>query len=92
MSRYRITITSKDREAILDLVRKHKIQVFDHGSRYSESTGYSIDALAEPVDIERLKQAGYQVEQHEDVDELGKERQKEVGQGDRYKRKPSEPH
>lgn len=32
MPRYRITITSKDREAMLDLVRKYKIQVFDHGS------------------------------------------------------------
>ena len=31
------------------------------------------------------EQAGYHVERHEDVDETGKERQKEVGRGDRYK-------
>lgn len=86
MPRYRITITSKDREAMLDLVRKHKIQVFDHGIKHTESAGYSVSAVALPEDIQRLKDAGYRVEQHEDVDEQGKERQKEVGKGDRYKR------
>ncbi len=85
MPRYRITITSKDREAMLDLVRKHKIQVFDHGNRYSESVGFSVDAVAEPADIQKLENAGYHVERHEDVDELGKTRQQEVGRGDRYK-------
>ena len=85
MPRYRITITSKDREAMLDLVRKYKLQVFDHGNRYSESAGYTVDGIAEPADIQKLEDAGYRVQRHEDVDELGKSRQKEVGQGDRYK-------
>lgn len=35
MARYRTTIRTKNREAMLDLVRKHKIQVFDHGNRYT---------------------------------------------------------
>ena len=85
MPRYRITITSTDREAMLDLVRKHNIGVFDHGSRYIDSVGYSVDAVAEPADIEQLRSAGYGVEQHEDVDKVGKARQREVGRGDRYK-------
>ena len=84
MPRYRITITSKDREAMLDLVRKHKIQVFDHGNRSTEA-GYIVGAIAEPADIEKLKKAGYGVQQHEDVDKTGKARQREVGRGDRYK-------
>ena len=88
MPRYRITITSKDREAMLDLVRKHKIQVFDHGSG-STKGGYRVDAIAEPIDIDKLEKAGYQIHRHEDVDELGKLRQQEVGRGDRYK--PSGP-
>jgi len=83
MARFRITITSEDREAMLDLVRKHKVQVSDHGSR-STPTGYEVHAIAEAADIERLKKAGYRVQRHEDVDELGKQRQAEVGQGDRY--------
>jgi carboxypeptidase T len=88
MPRYRITITSHDREAMLDLVRKYKLQVFDHGNRYSESTGYTVGAIAQPADIQKLKNAGYHVERHEDVDKLGRERQKEVGHGDRYERQP----
>ena len=70
---------------MLDLVRKYKIQVFDHGIRFSKAEGHSVDAVAEPVDIERLQKAGYNVQQHEDVDKLGKARQQEVGRGDRYK-------
>ncbi len=85
MPRYRTTITSKDREAMLDLIRKHKIQVLDHGAHSTESGGYSVDAILEPADIQKLEKAGYDVQRHEDVDKTGKERQKEVGRGDRYK-------
>jgi hypothetical protein len=86
MPRYRITISSKDREAMLDLVRKHKIPVDDHSTRSTASGLYSVDAILEPADIQKLDKAGYHVQRHEDVDETGKERQKEVGRGDRYKR------
>jgi len=86
MPRFRITITSRDREAMLDLVRRHGIQVFDHGTRYNETVGYSVDASAEPTEIQQLRNAGYHVEQHEDVEERGKARQQEVGKGDRYRR------
>jgi hypothetical protein len=89
MPRYRITISSKHKEAMLDLVRTHKLQIFDHGSKYDDSVGYRVDAMAEPPEIQKLRNAGYHVEQHEDVDEQGKARQKEVGKGDRYK-KPSD--
>ncbi len=85
MPRYRITISHKDREAMLDLVRKHKIQVDEH-SAHSTEGGYTADAIVERAEIQRLKKAGYRVKQHEDVDQLGKQRQKEVGRGDRYKR------
>jgi hypothetical protein len=71
---------------MLDLVRKYKIQVFDHGNRYTESTGYSVDAVADTADIQKLKQAGYDVQQHEDMDKVGKARQREVGRGDRYRK------
>jgi hypothetical protein len=82
--RYRITVTGRSRDAMLDLVRKYRIAVFDHGSRSTEA-GYVVDAVAEPREIARLKRAGYQVQQHDDMDKVGKARQQEVGQGDRYK-------
>jgi hypothetical protein len=70
---------------MLDLVRKHRIAVLDHGSQVTDSGQYRVDALLQASDIRRLEQAGYQLEQHEDVDEAGKARQQEVGRGDRYK-------
>jgi hypothetical protein len=88
MARYRITITSKDREAMLDLVRKYKIQVFDHGMCHTDAEGYTVGAIAEPAEIQELENAGYHVTRHEDVDEQGKVRQQEVGRGDRYKQPP----
>ena len=84
MPRYRVTISHRDREAMLDLVRTLRIQIDEHSARSTES-GHSVDAIVEPQEIQRLEQAGYHVQRHEDVDEIGKERQKEVGRGDRYK-------
>jgi len=85
MPRYRITIKSKERKAMLDLVRKHKIQILDHGSGSTADGSFQAHALAEPSDIDRLEEAGYEVHRHEDVDEVGKQRQQEVARGDRYK-------
>ena len=84
MPRFRITVNSKDREAMLDLVRKHKIQVLDHGIKHTESEGFTVGAVAEPADIQKLENLGYHVRRYEDIDEEGKARQKEVGRGDRY--------
>jgi len=85
MPRYRTTISSRDRNAMLDLVRKHKIAILDHTAHSAESGDYGVDAILEPPEIQKLKKAGYHVTQHEDVDQTGKARQKEVGRGDRYK-------
>jgi hypothetical protein len=85
MARYRATIRTDDRQAMLDLVRTHKIQVFDHGNRYTPDEGYSVGAVLEPAEIRELERAGYRVERHEDVSKRGQARQKEVGRGDRYR-------
>jgi hypothetical protein len=84
MTRYRITIYGPTNEAMADLVRKHKIQVLGSTVRYDKDTGHAVDAIAEPDEIKSLEDAGYQIERHEDVDEVGKARQKEVGKGNRY--------
>jgi hypothetical protein len=84
--RYRITIAGFNREAMLDLVRKHKIKVSDHGIHQNKERGYVVEAIAEPAEIEKLEALGYQVQTHEDVDARGRERQSEVGRGDRYTR------
>ena len=84
MPRYRVTISHPDREAMLDLVRTLRIQIDEHSAR-STASGHSVDAIVEPAEIQKLEQAGYHVERHEDVDETGKGRQNEVGRGDRYR-------
>ena len=48
-------------------------------------SGSMIDAVADETLIQRLRDAGYGVEQHEDVDEAARESLREVGQGNRYR-------
>jgi hypothetical protein len=86
MPRYRITISSPSGPAMTDLVRKYNIAVLDHGGRRGPGDMFSTDAIVEEADIQRLRDAGYTVERHDNVDETGKARQKEVGRGDRYKK------
>lgn len=81
MPQYRITITSKDREAMLDLVRKHKVLVFDHGIRFSRATGWTVGAFAQQAETNALKKAGYTVQIYEDVAKYAKARRKEIGKG-----------
>jgi hypothetical protein len=91
MPRYRISIKSHDREAMLDLIRTHKISVHDHGAKQSASGEYSVDATADAAEIRKLRAAGYQVDQHEDIDKVGRARQREVGTGDRYRDRGDHP-
>jgi hypothetical protein len=70
---------------MLDLVRKHKILVSDHGARRSDDAGFLVQAVATEEEIERLEGAGYTIRKFEDVDEYGRARQLEVGKGNRYK-------
>jgi len=86
MRRYRISIKSHDREAMLDLVRVHQTSVYDHGAKRSPDGEYCVDASADAATIRRLRAAGYHVDQHEDLDKVGRARQREVGKGDRYRR------
>jgi carboxypeptidase T len=83
--RYRITINGRDKAAMVDLVRKHEIEVFDHGIRSATAGGYTVTALATPQEIQKLQQSEYHVVQHEDADKLGKLRQRQVGVSNRYK-------
>ena len=88
MPRYRITITGQTQDAMADLIRTYKIQVFDHGIKRSD--GYMVQALADEETIGLLESKGYQVERHEDVDQEGEARRQEIGQGNRYRDRETE--
>jgi hypothetical protein len=85
MPRYRVTISGQGKEAMADLVRLHQVVVLHRTSRHQGRQRYTVEALADDDVIQKLADAGYDVERHEDVDERGRERQQEVGQGNRYK-------
>jgi hypothetical protein len=84
MPRYRVTISGQGKEQMADLVRLHQVVVLHRTSRHQGRQRYSVEALADDAVIQKLAEAGYEVERHEDVDELGRQRQREVGQGNRY--------
>ena len=86
MPRYRVTISGQGYDAMADLVRLHEVTVLHRTSRHRGQQRYTVEAIADDGVIQKLTQAGYEVERHEDVDELGRQRQQEVGQGDRYAR------
>ncbi len=67
-----------------DLIRKYKIHILNHGISYSEEAGYTIEAITVPEDIRKLAENDYQIQILEDMNELGKARQREVGKGNRY--------
>jgi carboxypeptidase T len=84
MTRYRVTIQGKDYDAVADLVRMYEIDIISHTARELPK-GYSVDAVVTSEHIHVLEEHGYTVKILEDVDEIGRIRQAEVGVGDRYK-------
>jgi hypothetical protein len=84
MPRYRVTISGQGYDAMADLVREHKLDVLHRTTKHQGRQRYAVEAIVDDSAIPRLEKAGYTVERHEDVDELGRQRQQEIGQGDRY--------
>jgi len=71
MPRYRITISSRRAEAMVDLVRRHRILVSDHGARRNEEVGFLVHATATDEEIQLLTAEGYIVETRSAVDGPG---------------------
>src|SRR3954451_4297607 len=79
---FHITVHGADREAMADLVRTHRVRVLpqtlDEGGPEPR-----VDAMADQPTIRRLTDAGFRVDQHEDVDEAARDDLEQVGQGNR---------
>ena len=78
-----ITVRGGDQEAMADLVRVHGVPVVPQ-TYEEEGAELRVDALVDESAIQRLTDAGYRVEQHEDVEEAAQEDLAQVGQGDRF--------
>src|SRR3954454_18399572 len=83
MPTFHITVRGADREAMADLVRTHRVRVLPQ-TLGEEGPEPRVDALADEPTIRRLADAGYRVEQHEDVAEAAREDLEQVGRGDRF--------
>jgi len=80
---FHITVRGADREAMADLVRVHGVRVLPQTLDES-GTESRVDALADQPTIDRLTDAGYRVDRHEDVDEAAREDLRDIGQGNRF--------
>jgi hypothetical protein len=79
---FRVVLRVPDREALGQLLQNG---AFDFGSIQSQPTGEVIvDIFLNRSQIEQLEKAGHKLEVFENVIAIGKERQKEVGAGDRF--------
>lgn len=78
----RITVRGEEFE---ELMQKYPLDLGcrPHVEMNADGTG-TVQAFASTERIRELQTAGYKVEQGENVSATGRERQKEVGTGDRY--------
>jgi hypothetical protein len=83
MPTFHITVRGADREALADLVRVHGVRVFPQ-TLDEAGPEHRVDAMADEPTIQRLLDAGYRVERHEDVDAAAREDLQHVGQGNRF--------
>ena|SRR4029078_6439044 len=84
MTRYHVTISGRNRDMMLDLVRKYKINVFGNSVEKTPEEGYDVDGFVEDQDIKTLEKEGYKVRVNHNIDEEGKTRQQEISKQNRY--------
>jgi len=88
MPRYSVKISHHDLKAMMDLVKVYHVDVSDHGSRRGKAgEPHMAYASATPEQIQILRDAGYDVEQGDDLDAHNLAAQSEVGKGNRYKKR-----
>jgi len=83
MANYHITVHGADREAMADLVRVHGVRVYPQ-TLQEGTDGSRVTAGADDDLIQRLRGAGYLVEEHEDVDEDARASLDQIGRGNRF--------
>jgi len=85
MATHRVTICGRDYDAMADLVREHRIDVFNATAKPLERGGYCVDAHLDDDQIKKLRAHGYRIEIHEkNVHRRDAQRRADIGQGDEY--------
>jgi hypothetical protein len=83
VAKFHITVHGADRAAMADIVRVHGVRVYAQTLKEG-SGGYRVDAVGDDSEIDKLTEAGYRVDRHEDVDEAARDSLGHVGTGNRF--------
>ena len=80
----RIALKAPNRETLTKLVKEFRLDIGGGGPRRLRDGTLSMEAYTPEEVLDKLKKAGAVFEIMEDATKVGKERQKEVGRGDRF--------
>lgn len=80
----RIALRVPDREALEKLVKEHQLDIGGGGPRRLPDGTVIMEAYVPHELLDRLKRSKVSFEIIEDATEVGRQRQKEVGKGDRF--------
>jgi hypothetical protein len=82
---YRIVVKANDKASLLGMIKDHNISIGGGGPQSLPDGTFSMEAYVPAQTLEQLKNVdAYTLEVIEDAIKVGKERQKEVGVGDRF--------
>ena len=79
---FRVLLRAPDRETLAKAIRQHGLDI-DH-SHPSKERPLEIEAFLTQKQIDDLKKSGWDLRVGKNLSEIGRERQKEVGKGDRF--------
>ena len=88
----RITLKTPNRETLARLVKEFRLDIGGGGPRRLPDGTLSVEAYTPEEVLVELEKAGAVFEIIEDATKVGKERQKEVGRGDRFEGGKKVPH
>ena len=83
VTKFHITVHGADRAAMADIVRVHGVRVYGQTLKQS-GAGFQVEGVGDGAEIGKLTDAGYQVDRHEDLDDVARESLREVGTGNRF--------
>jgi hypothetical protein len=88
----RILLCAPDRETLAKLVKEHSLDVGGGGARRLPDGTVTMEAYVNQEILGRLKRGKQVFKILEDLTEVGKQRRKEVGKGDRFEGGKKVPH
>lgn len=83
----RILITAREKQALSALLREHPLDLSCGGPQRREGGAVSVEAYVPEDQVDSLRRYGVNIEILDDASATGRERQKEVGKGNRFEGK-----